>query len=77
MHEFCFYVVLPPPSFFRGSGRLVAPPPGSGSGSPCAAPPLPGWGAALGAPGPLPLLPVGPLLGGFACGGGSFPFPSV
>ena len=63
-------------SLSLGSGRLVAPPPGSGSGSPCAAPPLPGWGRP-GRPGPLPLLPVGPLLGGFACGGGSSPSPCL
>ena len=64
-------------------------PPGSGSGPPWVGSLL-GWGrgrlvrplpclggAALGAPGLLPLLPVGPLLGGFACGGGSLPFPCL
>ena len=53
-----------------------APPPGLGSGSPCSckvAPPLPGWWAALGAPGPLVLLPGAPLLGGAAGGGASLP----
>ena len=63
--------LLSPP----GSGRLVAPLLlGWGRGRLFeAAPPLPGWGAALGAPGPLVLLPGAPLLGGAAGGGASLP----
>ena len=71
-----FSFVVPPLSpSLSGSGRLVAPLLlGWGRGRLFeAAPPLPGWGAALGAPGPLVLLPGAPLFGGAAGGGASLP----
>ena len=71
-----FYFVVPLSLPLSGSGRLVAPLLlGWGRGRLFeAAPPLPGWGAALGALGPLPLLPV-VLLWSTACGWGSLPLP--
>ena len=70
--------ILLSPLSFSSLGRVAwgAPPPGVGSGLACScklAPPFPGWWAALGALGPLVLLPGAPLLGGAAGGGASLP----